>query len=99
MVSIAIISSQHPEAHGRLILVARILKARGHDVILIADDEPIPKGLDLVAVANEYIPIIPKPCAETLPFADWRRERDYPTLKQGLRMAIRIRRWNLQEEP
>lgn len=88
---IAIISGRHPEAYGRLILVVERLRDAGHEVILIADDETIPKGLDLVAVANERIPAAVISYDECKVASDWKRSRDYPTLKQGLRMP-RIKR-------
>lgn len=59
---------------GRLDLVAAVLKARGHDVRLVMDsiDPPVPV---FSAIAIEQYHDI----------HDYRRERDYPTLREGLR--------------
>jgi len=78
MARIMIVSEGGPHS-GRLVIVAAILKSRGHDVSLVCEEphsQPTPPLLILQALAKEY---------GCKPDIEWRRERDYPTLREGIR--------------
>jgi hypothetical protein len=63
-----------------LVLIANVLRARGYEVELVAEAEssmPVPVPMFPVAAIEQHY--------EKIDLYDYRRERDYPTLKEGLR--------------
>ena len=72
---------------GRIGLIAGILRARGHEVDLIVEPEPIiPVPVPPAVRIEQYV--------DKIDLYDFRQERDYPTLREGLRNPrIRDRRF------
>ena len=100
MAKIAIVTRGSQHSLTRLALVAAILMERGHEVVVIEPERregsdcsfdavwidelcPAPHGGDFgMEIRARPAPAM---CEYKVDF-DWKRERDYPTLKQGLRM-------------
>lgn len=65
---------------GRLAIIAAVLKSRGHDVSLVYEEKR--PELEVPVLILEALRGCDDQCK---PNFEWRRERDYPTLREGIR--------------